>query len=108
MKIIDEFEKKRNKYLGQRTMRSSLNTQQHNAAVCIKFLEFCGVKFNLYAIAQVKPKHYSCFVQYRQRQKAADETLRKESYVLNTFFNAAKLDIKVRPMARIKTQPVGQ
>ena len=101
-KILGQFERKRETYLGDRTLAASIDTQQHNAAVCRKFLEFAARHFKKVSeIKHITQDHYAHWVQVRRREGKSGETRRKDAYILDTFFKAAGLDIHVNPQRQL-------
>lgn len=108
-RILSQFERKRETYLGDKTLSASKDTQQHNAAVCRNFLEYAARHFKKVSeIKHVKQDHYAHWIQVRRRDGKSDETLRKDSYVLQTFFEAAELGFRINPAARVRGRSVDQ
>ena len=101
-KILGQFERRRETYLGDRTLAASNDTQQHNAAVCRKFLEYAARHFKKVSeIKQITQDHYAHWIQVRRREGISGETRRKDAYILDTFFTAAGLDIHVNPQRQL-------
>ena len=101
-KILGQFERKRETYLGDRTLAASIDTQQHNAAVCRKFLEFAARHFKKVSeLKHITQDHYAHWIQVRRREGISGETRRKDAYILDTFFKAAGLDIHVNPQRQL-------
>ena len=101
-KILAQFERRRETYLGDRTLAASIDTQQHNAAVCRKFLEFAARHFkSVSEIRHITQDHYAHWIQVRRREGKSGETRRKDAYILDTFFKAAGLDIHVNPQRQL-------
>jgi len=101
-KILGQFERRRETYLGDRTLAASIDTQQHNAAVCRKFLEYAARHFKRVSeIKHITQDHYAHWIQVRRREGISGETRRKDAYILDTFCKAAGLDIHINPQQQL-------
>ena len=96
MKILKDLEEHQGRLLHKKHANNEKWEKQRRRMV-ERWLEFCGYKYNMQNIKQLRQKHYDAYMLDLSQGGMSPETMRKHATTIKEFIEAAHLPITVNP-----------